>query len=349
MKRVIIVFVTVLVVAALAVAQAPAGQQPTTPAQKPGAPPAQAQPGQAQPGQSQAAQPVTGGKPQPQPKSPEEYKAFTEANGKAANAAEMEAAANDFATKFPQSELRSLLYLQAMRSYQQSDNAEKTVEMGRKVLQFDATNPEALVTVATVLGERTRDTDLDRDERLNEATKDANLALQSVETGLTIPPNTPPERIEMVKKVLRSMAYGALGTIEMTKKNYPAAEQNLKKSSELNTVQPDPVTYLRLAVVLDQEANALAQQKKSPEAQAKYQEALDAANKAVQYSPADSQVANLSKQERDRLAKLTGAPAATPAPGAAAAPGATPAPAAATPQPKPQTPPPGPQTKPPGR
>ncbi len=337
MKRVIIVVVTVLILAAWGVAQAPAGQQPTAPAQKPSAP-SQAQPGQA-PAQPQPAQPVVGGKPQPQPKSPEEFKAFTEVNAKAANAAEMETATNDFTTKYPQSELKSLLYLQCMRSYQNADNAEKTVEMGRKVLQLDATNPEALVTVATVLGERTRDTDLDRDERLNEAAKDANLALEAVDTGMMIPPNTPPERIAMVKQVLKSMAYGALGTIEMSKKNYAAAEQNLKKSVELNTVQPDPVVFLRLAVVLDQQGSALAQQK-SPTAQAKYQEALDAANKAVQYSPPDSQVGNLAKQERDRLAKLAGAPA-TPAPGATTPPGATP-------PPKPQVPPAAP-TKPPGR
>ncbi len=36
------------------------------------------------------------------------------------------------------------------------------VEMAEKVLAFDADDPEALVGIAQVMAERTRDTDLDR-------------------------------------------------------------------------------------------------------------------------------------------------------------------------------------------
>ncbi len=328
MKPVIIVLLTVLILTALTGAQAPAGagQQPA-PAQKPAAPPSaapgqlpgQAQPGQL-PGQAQPAQPPLG-KPQPQPKSQEEYQAFAAAFGKTDGAA-AEASANEFATKFPNSDVRLLLYLKAMGLYQEANNAEKCVEMGRKVLALDPKTPEALVTVATVLSERTRDTDLDRDERLAEAGKDANSAIELVDS-LMVPPNAPADRVEAAKKGLVSMAYSALGTIEMTKKNFPAAEQNLKKSVDTGGASSDPVTYLRLAVVLDQ--------------QKKYAEALNAANKAVELSPPDSQVGNLSKQERDQLMKRLAAPA----PGAATPPG----PAA---PPKPPTPP-APQTKPPGK
>ncbi len=335
MKRAIIVVLSVLILAAWSVAQAPAasGQQPA--AQKPAPPsnsaPAQAQPGQAgqMPAPAQPAQPQLG-KPQPQPKSQDEYQAFTAVFAKNDPAA-IEAGANDFATKFPDSNMKILLYMKAMGLYQETNNAEKCVEMGRKTLALDPKTPEALVTVATVLSERTRETDLDRDERLAEATKDANSAIELVDS-LMVPPNTPPERVEGVKKGLISMAYSALGTIDMTKKNFPSAEQYLKKSIDAGGTGSDPVTYLRLAVVQDQLK--------------KYTDALAAANKAVELSPPDSQVGNLSKQERDRLLKVTGAPVAAPAPGATAPPG--------TAAPKPQTPgqqvpPSGPQTKPPGK
>ncbi len=284
-----------IMASSLGFAQAPppkAGAQPAQPPQAPSQP-AQQQP-QGQPPAGAAAQPAAPaqGRPQPQAKSQEEYQAFQQAASKTAPA-EQEQAATDFANKFQQSDLRPLLFLSAMRGYQNADNAEKTVEMARKVLEYDPNNPEALVTLANVLAERTRETDLDREERLAEATRAAQKALQTSDTDLMVPPNVPPEKLAAVKDVLRSMAYSALGTIEMTKKNWPAAEQNLEKSVQLNTMQPDPVTWLRLAVVRDQ--------------QKKFPEALEAANRAVQHAPEGSQAANLAKVERDRLQKLTGA------------------------------------------
>src|SRR5207244_1029143 len=80
-----------------------------------------------------------------------------------------EKAANDFAAKFPDSEVRIILFKTAMRSYQSANNADKALELGRKVLAIDPDDPEALVIVASVLAERTRDTDLDKDQRLDEA------------------------------------------------------------------------------------------------------------------------------------------------------------------------------------
>ena len=70
---------------------------------------------------------------------------------------------------FPDSEVRVLLYKNAMRLYQSANNSEKTEAMGRKVLGLDGDDPEALVTVAEVIAERTRDTDLDKDQRYAEA------------------------------------------------------------------------------------------------------------------------------------------------------------------------------------
>ena len=201
----------------------------------------------------------------PAAKTQEEFKAYQEAVAKATTA-ELEAAADAFSTQYPQSDLKVLLYRKAMYDYQNANNVEKTVAMAKKVLTLDPDNPEALVTFATVTAQTTRETDLDREERLNEAVADATKALQTVDTDLLVPADAPKDRVEAFKKSLRAMAYDALGTVAMVKKDYPTAETNLSKSAELNAL-PDAVTYLRLSVALDQ--------------QKKYQPALDAANKAV--------------------------------------------------------------------
>jgi len=58
-----------------------------------------------------------------------------------------------------------------MHSYQQANNADKMMAMSQKVLSFDPDDPEALLGVAQVLAERTRDTDLDKDQKIAEARK----------------------------------------------------------------------------------------------------------------------------------------------------------------------------------
>src|SRR5208282_2436621 len=100
----------------------------------------------------------------PQAKTQPEFDAWKAAAANTDPAA-LEKASDDFATKYPDSELRVLLYKSAMRLYQQANNAEKTEAMGRKVLSFDGDDPEALVIVAEVIAERTRDTDIDKDQR----------------------------------------------------------------------------------------------------------------------------------------------------------------------------------------
>ena len=112
----------------------------------------------------------------PRPKSQAEYDAY-KAAAMLTDPAKMEAAATDFAEKFPESDLRSSLFQQAMGLYQQGRDAGKTLEMARDALKYDAGNPVALLGVAQVLAERAHDSDLDRDDRLAEAHADAQGAL----------------------------------------------------------------------------------------------------------------------------------------------------------------------------
>ena len=90
--------------------------------------------------QGQAAAPAA--KRPPQAKTQPEYDAWKAAAANTDPAA-LEKAADDFATKFPDSELRLLLYKNAMRPTQNANNADKTEAMGRKVLSLDADDPEA--------------------------------------------------------------------------------------------------------------------------------------------------------------------------------------------------------------
>jgi len=278
--------VVILVLAAFVVAQ---NQAPATQGQPTGA----SQQGAAPPAAPQAKRP-------PQAKTQPEFDAYNAVMTSASDPAAVEKAANDFATTYPDSELRVLLYKRAMQLYQGANNADKMLEMGRKVLSLDGDDPEALIGVAEVLTERTRDTDLDKDQRLDEARKLAKRALETVETNVTVPAGTPQEKIDAYKGFLRSSAYSILGTLQFNQEKYPDAEDQFRKSIEAYPAQPDPVAVLRLALALDK--------------QGKYPEALKEATRAVELTQENTPAGTLARRERDRLVQLTGGSAPTPTP-----------------------------------
>ena len=282
MKQVAMIGV-VLVVATWSLAQS--NSKPTTqnpPAAQTGAP---------------AAAPAS--KRPPQAKTQPEYEAYKTAVA-LTDAAAGEKAADDFAAKFPDSELRVMLYKAAMRGYQRAGNSDKIVEMGRKGLALDGDDPELLVTVSSELAEKTHDTDLDKDQRLDEAMKMSQKALQTVDTDISIPPNTPQDQIDAYKGQLRSFAYSIIGTLEFKKDNFAGAETDLRKSVDAYPAQPDPVVVLRLAISLDR--------------QGKYPEALKEANHAVELTQDGTGPGKLARQERDRLNQLVGGGGTAPKP-----------------------------------
>jgi len=231
----------------------------------------------------------------PQAKTQPEYDAYKNAVA-LTDAAASEKAADDFAAKYPDSELRVMLYKSAMRLYQKAGDSDKTMESGRKGLTLDADDPELLVTVANELAEKTRDTDLDKDQRLDEAMKMAQKATQTVDTDVSIPPGTPQEQVDAYKGQLQSFAYSIMGTIEFKKDNFTGAETDLRKSVDAFPSQPDPVVVLRLAISMDR--------------QGKYPEALKEANHAVELTQEGTNAGKLARQERDRLTQLVGGNAA---------------------------------------
>ena len=276
MKRAASIFVV------LAVASLAAGQQQT--------PANQSQPA-SQPKSAQGAAPAQGKRP-PQAKTQAEFAAYNVAIGSANDPAAMEKAADDFAAKFPDSELRVLLYKAAMRGYQNANNGDQMSAMAESVLKLDADDPMALIGAAEVLVERTRDSDLDKDQRWSRAQKYAQHALETVDPDTVFPAGTTQEQMDADKNLLRSSAYSILGALALNQDKYSDAEGYFHKSIDVYPSQPDPVVVLRLAIALDK--------------QERYPDALKEANRAVELTQDGTVAGKLARQERDRLVQLTG-------------------------------------------
>jgi tetratricopeptide (TPR) repeat protein len=274
MRRTASLMTRIMAVAALVVGFAFAPAQTPAPAAKP----------------QSATQPS--GKPPVQAKTQEEYQAYQAAVANAQNPAAVEKSADDFAAKFPASDLRVLLYRTAMQSYQNASNSPKMLDMGQKVLAIDKDDPDALVTVAEILEEQTSPTDLDKDQRMNQAVADAQHSLETIDTDLAVPAGSPPDRVEAYKKYLRATALTIIGTIQYKREQYPDAEATLRKAIDADPANPDAVVILRLALALDQ--------------QQKYPEALQQAKRAVDLTQDGTDVGKMARNERDRLVVVTG-------------------------------------------
>lgn len=247
----------------------------------------------------------------PQAKTKEEFDAY-KAGALLTDPNQVLAAADQFAQKYPDSELKELLYIHAMNGFAQQGNAEKEIEAGRKASAIDPHDPNPLIHVASALVEVTHDNDLDKDQRYAEAAKDAQGAIDNINTGLHIPPNVTEAQVQAVKNSILTLAYETLGVVAMQKQSFAEAEANFQKAVDISKAEPVARIYLRLSVAQDNEK--------------KYAEALVNANKALQYSQQGTVEQTLAKQQQSRLQKLVGegtepdSPASPAAPQTATAP-----------------------------
>lgn len=233
----------------------------------------------------------------PQAKSQAEYKDYNTAYAITGGAA-MEKAANDFAARYPQSELTAYLYSKAMHEYQNENQPDKMLTMGEKVLALDPDNSIALVLTATVLSDSLSDSDPDRQQKIAEIKKNANRALESVDSSFTPPASATSEQVTAYKSTLLSMAHSAIGIMDLKTGDDSSAEKELQSAADLNKTQPDPYIWYHLALSQDH--------------QSKYGAALASVNQALRYTSSNPDLDKLAQGERDRLMKLTGTQPAQP-------------------------------------
>jgi len=237
------------------------------------------------------------GKHVPQAKTHPEFNDYNAAYAIGGGAAS-EKAADDFAAKYPDSELKSYLYSKAMHEYQNENNPAKMLSVGEKVLQLDPDNSIALVLTATVLADSLSEADADRQAKIARARKNATHALETVDSGFVPPANATAEQVTAYKSTLLSMAHSALGIVALKTGDDLTAENELKLSTNLNLTQPDPYLWYHLALAQDH--------------QKKYPEALTSVNHALQVIGTNADLGDLAKGEQKRLLTLTGGGQAPP-------------------------------------
>jgi tetratricopeptide (TPR) repeat protein len=242
---------------------------------------------------------------QPKPKSQKEVDALMAIQ----NATEPDAriaAVEDLLTKFADTEFKGFALMVAAASAQQKNDFEKMVIYAERTLEADPKNFQAMLMLATGIAQRTREHDLDREEKLGKAEKYAKEAMETVKTATKPNPQLTEEQWEAAKKDSLSQAHEALGLSAMVRKKYDVAASEFKLAVD-SASTPDAATLVRLA-------SAYNQSNKPDEAIA----ALDKLNTLTDVHP---QIKAVAQNERSTAIKLkSGGAAAKPAGGPPAPP-----------------------------
>jgi tetratricopeptide (TPR) repeat protein len=241
----------------------------------------------AQPAAASSSAQAASGARVPQAKSQQERADFVNAYGLEGGAAE-EAAANDFAAKYPASGLRHYLFSSAMLKYQRENNASRMLAMGERVLELDPDNSLALVLTATAIADSLGERDHDREKKVGTVKRNAARAIQTAETSYS---DSAGESAGAYKTTLQAMAYSALGLMKLKTGDDAGAEKDLKAAVDLAQVRPDPYIWYHLALAQDHRK--------------KYAAALTSVEQALQLASSDPELQKLAEVEHERLAGLT--------------------------------------------
>ena len=201
-------------------------------------------------GQAQAppaAQPPQSASPvqkQPQIKSPDETQAVM-AMIRAQDPDSRIKAAEELLNKFADSEFKPVALQFIAASYQQKNDFPNMAVYAERALQADPKNYMAMLMLAGGIAQRTREFDLDREEKLAKAEKYAKDAMEILKTAPRPNPQITDEQWEAAKKDFNAQAYEALGLGEMARKNYTGAIEQFKKSLQFAGSQ-ESATMVRL-------------------------------------------------------------------------------------------------------
>ena len=191
---------------------------------------------------------------QPNFKSQEEIEAFIAVQN-AATVQERASAAAAFLAGYPDSEAAGLAAYMAMLSYQQLNDFENMLLYGDMVLTNNpAPGVEAgtLISLAGAIPTRTREFDLDKEEKLAKAEDYAKKAMGLIPTLAKMDPNMTDDEWLATRKEFMSQCHEALGSVAMKREDFTGAEGSFRQSLEMSA-NPVPFTVYNLAVALSKQ------------------------------------------------------------------------------------------------
>jgi tetratricopeptide (TPR) repeat protein len=198
-------------------------------------------------------------------------------------------ACEDLLIKFADTDFKdTALYFEA-DAYQQKNDLDKAQIYAERVLEVNPKYFQAQLMLAEILAQRTREMDLDREEKLVKADKYADDTINILKTLPKPNPQVTDEQWEEGKKSAVARAHSAKGLAALTRKKFDVAVTEFKAAADND---PQPAYLVR-------EASAL-------ESAGKHDEAIAICDKVLADAQAHPQVKQVAQSIRAQAAKASG-------------------------------------------
>jgi len=153
-------------------------------------------------------------------------------------------ATDDLLSKYSDTTFKDTVLMFEADAYQRKGDPEKAQIYAEQALAVNPKNFQASTLLADTLAQRTRENDLDREEKLGKVDKYAN---QTIETLKTLPkpnPQLTDEQWEGAKKQFIAQAHRDMGLAALVRKKYDVAIAELKIAVDND---PEPTFMVQLA------------------------------------------------------------------------------------------------------
>lgn len=185
----------------------------------------------------------------PAPKSKGEMEALQALQGAAGDPDKSIAAAENLITKFADTDFKGIaLYIEA-DAYQRKGDLDHMVIYAERTLEASPQDFRALLMLSSYYASKTRENDLDREEKLAKAEKYANQVIEMMKTQPKPNPAITDEQWAAAKKDSAAEAYNSIGIANLTRKKFDASAAAFKMAVETNSL-PEPAYMVRLASAL---------------------------------------------------------------------------------------------------
>jgi len=153
-------------------------------------------------------------------------------------------AAEDLLAKYADTTFKDSALMFEADAYQRKGDPEKAQIFAEQALAANPKNFQASTMLADQLAQRTRENDLDREEKLGKVDKYANMTIETLKTAPKPNPQLTDEQWDGFKKQFIAQSHRDMGLAAIVRKKYDVAITELKTAVDLD---PEPAFMVQLA------------------------------------------------------------------------------------------------------
>jgi len=153
-------------------------------------------------------------------------------------------AGEELLTKFADTMFKETALLGIANAYQAKGDTDKAQIYAERILEVNPKSFQAQLMIGEMLASRTRENDLDKEEKLTKAEKSLNDAIANVNSAQKPNPQLTDEQWAEGKKYVVASAHNGLGMTALVRKKYDSAISEFKLAAETD---PQPAYNVRLA------------------------------------------------------------------------------------------------------